>query len=146
MAETFRCQVVTPTEKLLDTEVVYASVPAHDGLFGILPGRAPIVSELGAGTLTLRFPSTAEVAERQFFVNSGFAKMSSQGLVVLAEEACAAERLSVSDVKAECDELAARNIAPDTHDKAAATDALTRSRQAAAAKLRLAETSRGKGV
>ncbi len=51
--KTFRCKVVTPTASLLDEPVAYASVPAWDGLFGVLPGRAPIREVDGGCTVTL---------------------------------------------------------------------------------------------
>ena len=54
-ANSFQCRLITPTAKVLDEAVVYASVPAWDGLMGVLPNRAPIVAKLGLGELRLQF-------------------------------------------------------------------------------------------
>ena len=43
------CRVVTPTEELLSEPITHAQIPAWDGLFGVLPGHAPFVAELGIG-------------------------------------------------------------------------------------------------
>jgi hypothetical protein len=47
--KTFRCRLITPAAQLLDAPVTYASIPAWDGLFGVLVNRAPIVAKLGVG-------------------------------------------------------------------------------------------------
>ncbi|MFT3684709.1 MAG: hypothetical protein QM783_07215 [Phycisphaerales bacterium] len=53
--KSFAIRLVTPAGKLLDGQATYAMVPAHDGLMGFQPNRAPIVFELGLGELRVDF-------------------------------------------------------------------------------------------
>lgn len=147
-AQTFNCRVVTPTEELLSEAVTYASVPAHDGLFGVLPQHAPIVAELGVGELILEFPDRedAKGGRRSYFVDSGFAKMAGDELVILAEMAVPVENLSEADAQAELAEAEARTVPEDAPDRTAATTRISRECQRARLKLRLAKKYRGTGI
>jgi F-type H+-transporting ATPase subunit epsilon len=87
VAKTFRCRLITPAAQVLDDQVTYASVPAWDGLFGVLPGRAPIVAKLGKGTLRLDYPSGAPGASKWFKVEDGFVQMVNDKLTILATKA-----------------------------------------------------------
>ena len=96
--KSFRCKLVTPTAALVDDPVVYASVPASDGLMGFLPGRAPILARLGTGELKLDFADTDKGAggSRVFVVSGGIVRMEADKMTILAEQAIAAENISPS--------------------------------------------------
>lgn len=147
-AQTFNCRVVTPTEELLNEAVTSATVPAHDGLFGVLPQHAPIVAELGLGELVLEFPDRSDAAggRRSYFVDSGFAKMAGDELVILAETAVPVENLNETDAQAELAEAEARTVPEDAPDRSAATERLSRERESARLKVRLAKKYRGTGI
>ena len=51
MAETFELEVVTPERQLVKEQVEEAQIPAKNGYLGVLPGHAPLLSELGTGFL-----------------------------------------------------------------------------------------------
>lgn len=148
MSKTIRCKVVTPTEKLLDEPVTYASIPAWDGLFGVLPGRAPIVARLGVGELTLEFPGTTQAAggRRSYFVRGGFAEMANGELTILAEEAEAASSLTVTDAEASLKAAEALTPSPTAPDKGAEADRVRGERDAARARLTLARKQQGQGI
>lgn len=148
MAKTFRCRVVTPTAKLVDEPATYASIPAWDGLFGVLPGRAPIVAKLGVGELTVEFPETTTGGggRRSYFIDGGFVRMSSGELTVLADKAIPAEQLSVSDAEAELRAAENLTVAPDSRDRQRDADRITHERNAARVKVRIAQGARGKGI
>jgi len=99
----FRCKLVTPTAALVDDQLTYASIPAHDGLMGIMPGRAPLLARLGVGELRLEFADSEKGAggKRSFLVEGGFAKMADNLLTILAERATPTENLTVADAEAE---------------------------------------------
>ena len=85
--KSFRCRLVTPAAMVLDEAVTYASVPAWDGLFGVLPGRAPIVAKLGLGELRLEYADKGGAAggrggERSFLVEDGFVQMVNDKLTI----------------------------------------------------------------
>ena len=96
MAQTFHCALVTPEEQLLDEPVTGAVIPGHDGQVGVMPGRAPLLTQLGAGMLRLDF---VEGGSRHFFVSGGFAQMKGDRLSVLTDEAVPAENIVLSDAK-----------------------------------------------
>jgi len=135
VANTFRCRLVTPAASLLDSEVTYASIPAWDGLMGFLPGRAPILARLGTGELSL---TTADKAERSFFVDGGFVQMNGQTLTVLAERATPKDQLNTAEIQAELKSLEARTIPENTPNRVAQVDALNKDRERARVKLRVA--------
>jgi F-type H+-transporting ATPase subunit epsilon len=111
-AKSFRCRLVTPTASLLDEQVTYASIPAWDGLFGVMPGRAPLLARLGSGPLTLNFPDSSKGAggERSYVVDGGFVRMEGSQLTVLAERAVAVETITTTEVEGELQKINARTI------------------------------------
>lgn len=145
--DSFRCRLVTPAESLLDEPVRYANVPAWDGLMGIQPGRAPVVVQLGTGELTLSFPQTTHAGgDRRFFIDRGFAQMSGGELIILAESAIPAEKITESEAKAELLEADLATIPADARDKAAAADQIRRRQNIARLKARIARNSRERGI
>jgi F-type H+-transporting ATPase subunit epsilon len=101
--KSFRCKLVTPAAALVDDQVKYASIPAWDGLMGVLPGRAPILARLGMGELRLDFADTekGEGGTRSYLVEDGFIKMANNQLTILAERATPAENLTMAEAEAE---------------------------------------------
>jgi len=146
--KTIKCQVVTPTKALLSEEVTYASVPAWDGLFGAMHGSSPLVAKLGIGELRLDFPDTdkAKGGSRSYFIDGGFAKMSDEGLTILAETAVPVEALSASEAEAELAEAMARQADVSAADAAQQAERIAKDRTRARAKLRLARASRAHGI
>lgn len=84
MAKTLSCSLVTPERSVLDAEISYANVPAHDGQLGVLPGRAAMLVELGKGTLRL---DLADGSKKQYHLEGGFAQMNDNRLTLLCEKA-----------------------------------------------------------
>ena len=77
-----RCNIVTPTESVLESEASYIEFPAWDGQKGVAPGAAPFLVKLGAGRLRVDRPgSGAEV----FLLDGGFAQMNGGTLTILAD-------------------------------------------------------------
>jgi len=142
---TFRCRLITREALVLDEPAVAAIIPAWDGLFGVLPGRAPIVAQLGAGELRLDFPDSgsARGGSRAFFVDDGFVQMVNNELTILAVTATPAEGLSESDASAELAELSARNTESLSQ---AERDRVRDRRQRASAKLRTARSFKARGA
>jgi len=145
-SKTFRCRLVTPTASLVDDAVVYASVPAWDGLFGVQTGRAPILARLGVGELRLDFPDVkGGGGSRSFLIEGGFVRMAQNELTVLAERATAAETITEQDADVElrrADEQA-RAVPAGDPERAVKLAKLTSAKRAAQAKLRLARSKPG---
>ena len=85
----FQCTVVTPEQQAFDAAVTQAIVPAHDGLIGILTGRAPLLVRLGKGPLRL---DLAGGKSQIFQVNGGVAQMKDNRLTIVTGEATSSDQ------------------------------------------------------
>jgi F-type H+-transporting ATPase subunit epsilon len=83
---TFRLSILTPDERLFDAEADVVIVPGLKGMFGVLPGHAPMVAALGLGVLHVKGPET----ERWFVVSGGVAEIDRDHVAILAESVSAA--------------------------------------------------------
>jgi len=91
--------VVTPERQLLSEAVRKAQLPGADGYLGILPGHAPLISELGIGELTYK---TISGQSGLLAVIRGFVEVLPGRVSVLAE---LAERAEDIDLKRAQDAL-----------------------------------------
>jgi F-type H+-transporting ATPase subunit epsilon len=97
MTQPFQCQLVTPEAMLLEAQVDYVDLPAHDGQVGLMHLRAPLVVKLGVGKLRL---DLHESESRQFLVDGGFAEMKNDKLVLLTDRAIPAEQINLDEARA----------------------------------------------
>ncbi|HYE60513.1 MAG TPA: F0F1 ATP synthase subunit epsilon [Phycisphaerales bacterium] len=140
--KSFRCKLVTPTAALVDDQVKYVSIPAWDGLMGILPGRAPILARLGLGELRIDFADSdkGQGGSRAFLVEDGFVKMAGDELTILAERAVPAENLTMADAEAELRAAQAAPTASSPDARATELEKRNKDRQRARAKMHLVKT------
>ena len=96
MAEVFQLEIVTPEKKVVDTAVEEVQIPGKNGYLGILPGHAPLITELAVGEITFRTGSGSNSNEQHLAVAWGFAEVLPDKVTVLAESA---ERPSEIDVE-----------------------------------------------
>jgi len=86
--------VVTPERQLLRESVVEVAIPGLNGQLGILPGHAPLMTELGIGELSYRVSTSSQSI--LLAVISGFAEVLPDRVTVLAETAERAEEIDVA--------------------------------------------------
>jgi F-type H+-transporting ATPase subunit epsilon len=91
MADTFQLEIVTPEKKVVDTTAEEVQIPGKNGYIGVLPGHAPLITELSVGEIIFRENSV----EQRLAVASGFAEVLPNKVTILAESA---ERPSEIDV------------------------------------------------
>lgn len=65
--------IVLPEKSIFDGDVKIVTLPGTIGSFSILPGHAPIVSSLQAGTLSY---TTTDGEEHTMEIRGGFIEMS----------------------------------------------------------------------
>ena len=65
--------IVSPEKSIFDGDVKIVTLPGTVGSFSILPGHAPIVSSLQAGTVSY---TTMEGEERTIDIQGGFVELS----------------------------------------------------------------------
>ena len=92
MANTFQLEIVTPSKLLVKDAAEEAQIPGVGGYLGILPGHAPLITELAVGVLTYK----ASGATHTLSVAWGFMEVLPDKVTILAE---AAERLQEIDVE-----------------------------------------------
>ncbi|HEY3938120.1 MAG TPA: ATP synthase F1 subunit epsilon [Bryobacteraceae bacterium] len=80
---TFQLEVATPEQLLVDEHVTEAELPGKDGYLGVLPGHAPLLSALGAGTLTYQGSGGRQVLK----IDGGFVEIFDNHVRVLADHA-----------------------------------------------------------
>lgn len=83
MAETsFRLEVVTPEKVIFDGRVTTLTLPAVDGLMGVLPNHAPIVTALTVGPLVAKDTTGKDIL---MVVSDGFFEMANNHAKVIAD-------------------------------------------------------------
>jgi F-type H+-transporting ATPase subunit epsilon len=107
--------IVTPERQLLRETVVEVTLPGADGQLGVLPGHAPLITELGIGELTYRAKSSGESGP--VAIISGFTEVLGDRVTVLAEMAERPEEIDVTRAEAAKkraeERLAAASTDPD---------------------------------
>ena len=83
MPDTFQLEIVTPEKKVVDTAAEEVQIPGTNGYLGILPGHAPLITELAVGEITYR----ANGVENHLAVAWGFAEVLADKVTILAESA-----------------------------------------------------------
>jgi F-type H+-transporting ATPase subunit epsilon len=95
MSDTFKLEIVTPEKKVVDTVAEEIQIPGKNGYLGVLPGHAPLITELAVGEITFRESSGSTANEQRLAVAWGFAEVLPNKVTILAETA---ERPSEIDV------------------------------------------------
>lgn len=85
-------ELVTPQQRILSEEVDEVIVPGFNGLFGVRPGHAPLLSVMQPGILTYRQGD----ASKSYFISGGFARVVENKVLVLADQAEAVSDIDVS--------------------------------------------------
>ncbi len=73
--------VVTPEKTVVNSPADEVQMPGALGYLGILPGHAPLITQLATGVLSYRNGG----AEKRLAVSAGFAEVASDTVTVLAD-------------------------------------------------------------
>jgi len=99
-ADTVHLQLVSPERMLVEEDVTDLQIPALDGYIGVLPGSAPLLSELKAGgVVTYRAGSK----EKVLAVYGGFVEVLPDRVRILADSAQPGEEINTSDAQKRLD-------------------------------------------
>jgi F-type H+-transporting ATPase subunit epsilon len=91
MADVLQLEIVTP-ERLVEKDTIEEiQIPGKNGYLGILPGHAPLITELGVGEITYKADGMAYYVS----VAWGFAEVLPGKVTILAETAERAEDIDV---------------------------------------------------
>lgn len=124
MASTIRLELVTPERLLLSEEVDEVVAPGYEGEFGVLPEHTQYLAILNIGLLRYRKGSETRVIA----LGGGFAEVTPERVVVMAETAERAEEIDVERARRarERAEAALKEISLDDETYAKAYAALQR--------------------
>jgi F-type H+-transporting ATPase subunit epsilon len=92
MSNSFQLEIVTPEKMVVKDTAEEMQIPGKDGYLGILPGHAPLITELAVGLISYR----KEGATQYLAVAWGFAEVLPDKVTVLAETAERADEIDVS--------------------------------------------------
>ena len=91
MPDTLQLQIVTPDKKLVDEAVDQVQMPGRNGYLGILPGHAPLLTELGPGEISYSQAGKTQILA----VAWGFAEVLPDKVTILADAAERPEEINV---------------------------------------------------
>ena len=100
LPEKMELEIVTPEKLFFSGEVDEVNVPGAEGYLGILPGHAPLLSELQIGVISYRQGSQ----ETHLFCSWGFAEVLPDRVSVLVEVAETPDKIDVERARSEKDE------------------------------------------
>lgn len=106
-------ELVSPDRELMSAEVDMVEIPGSEGDFGVLPGHAPLLSVIRPGVINVH---TGGAIER-IYVDSGFAEVTPESCVVLAEQAVFVKDLNRADLEQRIKD-AEEDLADATTDEA----------------------------
>jgi F-type H+-transporting ATPase subunit epsilon len=92
MADTFQLEIVTPEKQVVRDVAEEAQIPGLNGYLGILPGHAPLITELAVGVITYRMRSETHTLS----VAWGFAEVLPDKVTILAETAERPQEIDVA--------------------------------------------------
>ena len=96
MADTIQLEIVTPERLVINDAVEYIEIPGETGYLGVLPGHAPLITELAPGELTYRNGNQT----KRLAVAWGFAEVLQTKVTILAESAEKAEEIDTGRAEA----------------------------------------------
>jgi len=96
LPEAMELIIVTPTRQLVRTRTSEVTLPGANGYLGILPGHAPLMTELGIGELTYQGASQGA----PLAIVRGFSEVLPDRVTVLAETAELAAEIDLERAEA----------------------------------------------
>ena len=108
MTDTFELEIVTPEKMLVKDTAESLQLPGKNGYLGILPGHAPLITELAVGQMTYVAAGTTH----RFSVAWGFAEVLQDRVTVLAQIAERADEIDIArarEAKARAEKRLASN-------------------------------------
>jgi len=91
MAEALQLEIVTPEKQVVSDTAEEVQIPGKNGYLGILPGHAPLITELAVGEIVYR----KEGRPQYLSVAWGFAEVLPNKVTILAEAAECPEEIDV---------------------------------------------------
>ena len=98
MADTMLLELVSPERVLVSEQVTEVQIPAREGFIGVMPGHAPLLSELKAGGV-LTYKSAG--GQKVIALFGGFVEVLQDRVRILADAAERKEEIDLAAAQAE---------------------------------------------
>ena len=82
MSSKFKVEIISPEQKILNTEASEVTIPSYEGQMGILKDHIPLITFLRPG-----FISVQNQVESKYFVEEGTVEFSANSLLILTSSA-----------------------------------------------------------
>ena len=82
MSGKFKVEIISPEQKILNTEASEVTIPSYEGQMGILKDHIPLITFLRPG-----FISVKNQVESKYFVEEGTVEFSDNSLLILTSSA-----------------------------------------------------------
>ena len=82
MSDKFKVEIISPEQKILNTEASEVTIPSYEGQMGILKDHIPLITFLRPG-----FISVKNQVESKYFVEEGTVEFSANSLLILTSSA-----------------------------------------------------------
>jgi F-type H+-transporting ATPase subunit epsilon len=113
MADTIELEIVTPEKQVVRDQVDEIQIPGKAGFLGVLPGHAPLITELAVGEISYRKSGQTTYLS----VAWGFAEVLPNKVTILAETAERADEIDVARAQQALQAAQARLAAADSEEK-----------------------------
>lgn len=110
MAHTLQVNIVSAEEAIFSGEAELLVAPGETGELGILPGHAPLLTRIKAGTVKIKQPGKTE--DELIYVSGGMMEVQPKALTILADTSIRAHDLDearVMQAKRDLEEALASN-------------------------------------
>lgn len=110
MVHTLQVNIVSAEEAIFSGEAELLVAPGETGELGILPGHAPLLTRIKAGTVKIKQPGKTE--DELIYVSGGMMEVQPKALTILADTSIRAHDLDearVMQAKRELEEALASN-------------------------------------
>ena len=89
---TFLLEVATPEKLVVRNDASEAQIPGSEGMLGIMPGHAPLISEIEAGELTYTMNGTRHVLA----IAKGWVEVTANKVRVLVDSCEAPDQIDLA--------------------------------------------------
>jgi F-type H+-transporting ATPase subunit epsilon len=86
-----QCDIITQERTVYSEQADYVSLPGTEGILGILPNHAPLLTALNFGEVMVR----KDGDEEYFAIGGGFAEVRPDQVIVLADSAERADEINI---------------------------------------------------
>ena len=92
---TFNLQIITPQKVIYNNNVDMIIVRTVEGDMGVLANHAPLVTSLAIGEMKIKIGKK----EEKYFVSGGFLEVSTEKVLILADNSMRAEEIDIEKAK-----------------------------------------------